>query len=65
MTTITFDEDIKISSNKFKDFSSFIDDFSKNNHQNSNINNEYAVASDMKNSELPDSFIKNFIKSYD
>lgn len=65
MTTITIKQDIKLSSNTYKDINSFIDDFVKNNFQDSNIKNEYEIASNMKENELPESFIKNFIKSYD
>lgn len=65
MTTITIKQDIKLSSNTYKDINSFIDDFVKNNFQDSNIKNEYEIASNMKKNELPESFIKNFIKSYE
>jgi hypothetical protein len=65
MTTITFEEDIKISTNKFRNFSSFIEDFARNNFPDSNIDDEYEVASKMKNSGLPDTFIKNYVKSYE
>jgi len=66
MTTITIKENIKLSNNWIYDnFSSFAEDFVKSNYENSNINNEYDIASDMKKSWLPDTFIKNFIKSYD
>jgi hypothetical protein len=48
MTTINIKDNIKLSKNNFDDFSSFIEDFSKNNYPNSNIDNEYEIASDMK-----------------
>jgi hypothetical protein len=64
MTTITIDN-IKLSNNKFSDFSALVEDFVSSNYTDSNIQNEYEVASDMKNSSLPESFIKNFIKSYE
>jgi len=65
MTTITFDDDIKTSTKKFKNFQSFANDFVKNNYPESNISNEYDIASKMKDSWLPNTFIKNFVKSYD
>lgn len=65
MITITINQDIKLSNNTYNDISSFIDDFVINNFPNSNIENEYEVASNMKKSSLPDWFIKNFIKSYE
>jgi len=65
MITITFKEDIKLSNNVYNNFSSFIEDFVKNNYSNSNIENEYEVAWGMKKNWLPESFIKNFLKSYE
>lgn len=65
MTTVTFKKDIKLSNNIFNDITSFIEDFVKNNYPDSNISNEYKVASDMKEKWLPENFIKNFIKSYE
>ncbi len=65
MTTVTFKQDIKLSSFTFNDFSSFIEDFVKNNYPDSNIENEYEVAWNMKKTWLPESFIKNFVKSYE
>lgn len=65
MTTITFKQNIKLSNNIYIDFTSFIEDFIKNNYPNSNIENEYSVASDMKKSWLPENFIKNFVNSYE
>ena len=65
MVTVNFKEDIKLSSNNYENVSSFIEDFIENNYWDSNITNEYSVAADMKKNELPDSFIKNFIKSYE
>jgi hypothetical protein len=37
----------------------------KSNYPDSNIDNEYEVASSMKKNWLPDTFIKNFVKSYE
>ena len=65
MTTINIKDNIKLSKNNFDSFTSFIEDFSKNNFPNSNIDNEYEIASDMKKNWLPDTFIKNFVKSYE
>lgn len=65
MTTVTFKHDIKLSKDKFNDFSSFVDDYVKSNYHDSNIENEYEVASTMKKNWLPDTFIKNFVKSYE
>jgi len=65
MTTIAFKENYTFTNNTFNDFSSFIEDFVKNNYEDSNIKNEYLVASNMQNAWLPDSFIKNFVKSYE
>ena len=65
MKTISFTEDIKLSKDNFINFSSLVEDFVENNFPDSNIQNEYSVASEMKNSDIPDSFIKNFIKSYE
>ena len=65
MITVNFKEDIKLTSNNYENVSSFIEDFIENNYWDSNITNEYSVAADMKKNELPDSFIKNFIKSYE
>ncbi|NDK07793.1 hypothetical protein EOM39_00935 [Candidatus Gracilibacteria bacterium] len=64
MTTITFKQDIKLSKNNFTDFSAFVQDFVDNNYPDSNIDNDYEVASSMKKNGLPDTFIKNFVKSY-
>lgn len=64
MTTITFKQDIKLSKNNFTDFSAFVQDFVDNNYPDSNIDNDYEVASSMKKNWLPDTFIKNFVKSY-
>gem|GEM_PF-6572585 len=44
MTTVTFKEDIKLSSGTFNDVASFIEDFVKNNYPDSDIENEYEVA---------------------
>lgn len=65
MVTITINENIKLSSNNYYDISSFMDDYVSNNFSDSNIKNEYQVASDMKNISIPDTFIKNFLKSYE
>ena len=65
MVTVNFKEDIKLTSNNYDTFYSFINDFVENNYEDSNIENEYKVASDMKNAELPESFISNFVKSYE
>lgn len=65
MTTVTFKQDIKLSSNVYNDFVAFVEDFVKNNYPDSNIKNEYEVASCMKKKWLPETFIKNFIKSYE
>lgn len=65
MTTITFKQEVKLSKNKFIDFSSFVEDYVKSNYPDSNIDNEYEVASNMKKTWLPNTFIKNFIKSYE
>ncbi|MFA5917031.1 MAG: hypothetical protein WC850_02215 [Candidatus Gracilibacteria bacterium] len=65
MTTITFKKDIKLSNTEYSDFSSFVQDFVNNNYQDSGIENEYEIASNMKKKGLPDSFIKNFVKSYE
>lgn len=65
MVTITIDQNIKLSSNNYYDISSFMDDYVSNNFSDSNIQNEYQVASDMKNISIPDTFIKNFLKSYE
>ena len=51
--------------NLLKHTSDILEDFVANNYPDSNINNQYEVASNMKDAELPDNFIKNFIKSYD
>ncbi len=65
MTTITIKQNIKLSNNIYNDVASFMDDFVVNNYPDSNIENEYEIASNMKNKWLPDTFIKNFIKSYE
>jgi hypothetical protein len=48
MTTVTFKQNIKLSKDKFNDFSSFVQDYVKSNYPDSNIDNEYEVASSMK-----------------
>jgi hypothetical protein len=48
MTTITFKKDIKLSNTEYSDFSSFVQDFVNNNYQDSGIENEYEIASNMK-----------------
>ena len=65
MTLVKFKENIKLTNTEFENFSDFIENFVQNNFPDSNIDNEYLVASNMKNAWLPDSFIKNFVKSYE
>ena len=65
MKTISFKEDLKLSKDNFINFSSLVEDFVENNFPDSNIKNEYSVAAKMKNNDIPDTFIKNFIKSYE
>lgn len=66
MTTITIKENIKLSNNWIYDnLESFFEDFVKNNYTDSNINSEYEIAYNMQNAWLPDTFIKNFVKSYE
>lgn len=64
MTTINFQQDLNISETNFKDVSGFMSLFINENYPDSNIENEYQVASDMKWEGLPESFVKNFVKSY-
>jgi len=59
MKIITHEEDVKISSNWCKNSL-----FLQHNYPDSNINDKYEIANDMKKEWLANSFIKNFLKSY-
>jgi uncharacterized protein YkvS len=48
MTIVTFKQDIKLSKDKFNDFSLFVQDYVKSNYPDSNIDNKYEVASSIK-----------------
>ena len=64
MTTITIEEELNIPTN-YKTFEDFLESYSKSNYPESNIKNRYKTAWDMKEKNLPNDFISNFLKSYE
>jgi len=65
MTTVTIEEDIHLAKTHFSTIWDFMQQVVEANFPDSAISNANITAKKMRESDLPEDFVNNFMRSYD